>query len=182
MTHICVGNLTIIGSDNGLSPGRCEAIIKTNVGILLIGPWGKIFSEILIGIQTFPFKKMHLKMWSVKWRPLRLGLNVLRGPVLSCRCQKMMTNGLHGTMYVYLLKNPIRLYHSTINTYAVFYSSQYIYKGCWNNRWCACYKVYRVDKLLIPEIYPRNSPHSLNRILVYNELKIWSPVLYDDWQ
>ena len=27
MTHICVGNLTIIGSDNGLSPGRRQAII-----------------------------------------------------------------------------------------------------------------------------------------------------------
>ena len=38
VTHICVGNLTIIGSDNGLSPGRRQAIIWTNVGILLIGP------------------------------------------------------------------------------------------------------------------------------------------------
>ena len=27
MTHICVGNLTSIGSDNGLSPGRRQAII-----------------------------------------------------------------------------------------------------------------------------------------------------------
>ena len=35
VTHICVGNLTIIGSDNGLSPGRRQAIIWTNVGILL---------------------------------------------------------------------------------------------------------------------------------------------------
>ena len=30
VTHICVGNLTIIGSDNGLSPGRRQAIIWTN--------------------------------------------------------------------------------------------------------------------------------------------------------
>ena len=29
MTHICVGKLTIIGSDNGLSPGRRQAIIWT---------------------------------------------------------------------------------------------------------------------------------------------------------
>ena len=36
MTHICVGKLTIIGSDNGLSPGRRQAIIWTNDGILLI--------------------------------------------------------------------------------------------------------------------------------------------------
>ena len=77
MTHICVGNLTIIGSDNGLSPGRRQAIIWTNAGILLIGPLGTNFSEILIGIQTFSFKKMHLKMASAKWRPSCLVLNVL---------------------------------------------------------------------------------------------------------
>ena len=68
VTHICVGNLAIIGSDNGLSPGRRQAIIWTNAGILLIGPLGTNFSEILIGIQTFSFKKMHLKMSSAKWR------------------------------------------------------------------------------------------------------------------
>ena len=78
VTHICVGNLTIIGSDNGLSPGRRQAITWTNVEILLIGPLGTNFNAILIGIQTFSFKKMHLKMSSVKWRPFFLGLNVLR--------------------------------------------------------------------------------------------------------
>ena len=35
MTHICVAKLTIIGSDNGLSPGRHKAIIWTNAVILL---------------------------------------------------------------------------------------------------------------------------------------------------
>ena len=38
VTHIYVGNLTIIGSDNGLSSARRQAIIRTNAGILLIGP------------------------------------------------------------------------------------------------------------------------------------------------
>ena len=33
--HICAANLAIIASDNGLSPGRHQAIIWTNVGILL---------------------------------------------------------------------------------------------------------------------------------------------------
>ena len=61
-THICVGKLIIIGSDNGLSPGRRQAIIWTIAGILLIGTLGTNFNEILIGIQTFSFKKMHLKM------------------------------------------------------------------------------------------------------------------------
>ena len=77
VTHICVSKLTIIGSDNGLSPGRRQAIIWTNAGILLIGPWGTNFSEILIEIHTFSFNKMHLKM-SAKWRPFCPGLNVLK--------------------------------------------------------------------------------------------------------
>ena len=55
VTHICVGNLTIIGSNNGLLPGRRQAIICTNAGILLIGPLGTNFSEILAKIMTFSF-------------------------------------------------------------------------------------------------------------------------------
>ena len=77
VTHMCVGNLTITGSDNGLSPGRRQAIIQTNAGILSIGLLGTNFNEISIGIQTFSFKKMHFKMSSAKWRPFCLGLNVL---------------------------------------------------------------------------------------------------------
>ena len=77
MPHICVDKITIIGSDNGLSPGRRQAIIGTNAGILLIRPLGTNFSEILIEILIFPFKKMHLKVSSVKRRPFCLGLNVL---------------------------------------------------------------------------------------------------------
>ena len=53
MTHICVSKLTIIGSDNGLSPGRRQAIIWTNAGILFI------------------------RTSSGKWRPFCLGLNEL---------------------------------------------------------------------------------------------------------
>ena len=77
VTHICVGKLAIIGSDNGLPPGRRQAILWTNAGILLVGPLGTYFNEILIGIQTFSLKKMHLKMSSAKWHSLCLGLNVL---------------------------------------------------------------------------------------------------------
>ena len=62
VTNICVRKFTIIGSDNGLAPDRCQAIIWTNVGISLIGSLGTILSEILIKIPTFPFKKMHLKI------------------------------------------------------------------------------------------------------------------------
>ena len=77
VTHICVNNLTNIGSDNGLSPGRRQAIIWTNAGILLIGPLGTNSNEIVIKIYTFSFKNIHLKMSSGKWWPFCLGLNVL---------------------------------------------------------------------------------------------------------
>ena len=81
--NICVGEQTIIGSDNGLSPGQRQAIIWTNAGILLIGPLGTNFSEILIKVYTFSFKKMHLKMSSGKWRPSCLVLNELRAKWLK---------------------------------------------------------------------------------------------------
>ena len=77
VTHLCIGKLIIIASDNGLSPGRRQAIIWTNAGILLSGSLGTNFSEILIEIHIFSFKKMHLKMSSGKWRPFSVGLNVL---------------------------------------------------------------------------------------------------------
>ena len=65
VTHICGSKLTIIGSDNGLSPEQCQAIIWTNAGILLIRPLGTNFSEIWIEMRTFSLKKIH---WKCRWR------------------------------------------------------------------------------------------------------------------
>ena len=78
VTHICVGKLTIIGWHNGLSPERRQAIIWTNAGIVLIGPLGTNFSEILIEIQIFSLKKIRLKMSSAKCCSFRLGHSVLK--------------------------------------------------------------------------------------------------------
>ena len=73
-------NRASISSDNGLSPGRRQAIIWTNAGgILLTGPLGINFSEISIEINKFSIKKMHLKMPSVKWRPFCPGGDELMG-------------------------------------------------------------------------------------------------------
>ena len=74
VTHICVSKLTIIDSDNGLSPGRRQAIIWTNAGIWLIRTLGTNFSKILGEIHSFSFSKMYLKMSSAKWRLFGLGL------------------------------------------------------------------------------------------------------------
>ena len=77
VTHICVSKLTIIGSDNGLSPGQHQAIICSNDGTLLIRPLGTNFSESLIEIHPFLFKNMHLEMSSAEWQRFCLSLNVL---------------------------------------------------------------------------------------------------------
>ena len=92
--HICVSKLTIIGSDNSLSPGRRQAIIWTNAGILLIWTLGTNFSEISIDIQTFSFKKIHFKMSSGKWGPFCLGLNVLN----QVKCQWLPHPTIYGTI------------------------------------------------------------------------------------
>ena len=70
VTHICLGHLITIGSDNGLAPTRHQMnqfwdIVKWNLGIKL--QWIKITS----------FRKRRLKVLSAKRRPLCLGLNVL---------------------------------------------------------------------------------------------------------
>ena len=93
VTHICVSKLTIIGSDNGLSPSRRQAIIWTNDGILLIRTLGTNFSQNLSEIHSFSFKKMHLKMSSAKWCLLRLGLNELIRAAQAGIC--MWTSMMH---------------------------------------------------------------------------------------
>ena len=82
--YIYVSKNTIIGKDNGLSPGRRQAIIWTNAGMLLIEHLGTKFNQILIKIYTFSLKKIHLKISSVKWNPFCLSLNVLMGDDHSC--------------------------------------------------------------------------------------------------
>ena len=75
MTHICVDKLTFIGSDNDLSPGRRQAIIWTNAGIVLIQNLGIYSSEIL--------SEIHIDFHSVEriWKyHLRNVLNVLKSP------------------------------------------------------------------------------------------------------
>ena len=76
--YIYVSKLTIIGSDNGLTRTRRQAIFQTNTGVLLIWPLGTNCSETIILINTFSFKKMHLKMLSGKCRPFCLSLNVFK--------------------------------------------------------------------------------------------------------
>ena len=99
VTHICVGNLTTIGSDNGLSPGWRQATIWTTAGILLIGTLGTNFSAILSEIPTFSFKKFRFKTSSAKWRPFCLGLNELRASNIAFQENKNVDKNLRTHKY-----------------------------------------------------------------------------------
>ena len=88
VTHICISKLTIIGSDNGLSPSQRQAINWSNGGISLIWNLGTNFSWILSEVYTFSFKKIHLKMSSRKWRPFCLGLNVLNVTIAQIKIKE----------------------------------------------------------------------------------------------
>ena len=67
--HICVSKLTIIASENGVSPGRHQAIIWTNAEILLIGHLVKTIKWNLKHNLYIFMQEMHFKMSSGKWRP-----------------------------------------------------------------------------------------------------------------
>ena len=73
----CVSKLTIFNPDNGLSLGCRQAIVRTNVGLLLIRTLGINFDEIWSKIYTFSFKQNYLKLSRAKWRQFCLDLNVL---------------------------------------------------------------------------------------------------------
>ena len=74
VTHICVSNLPIIGSDNDLAPGWCQAIIWTNAGLLLIWSLGTNFGEIFkqnsyIFIQENAFENVVWEISTILSRP-----------------------------------------------------------------------------------------------------------------
>ena len=60
-----VGNLIIVGSDNGLWSSRCQAIIWTNVGIFLSGLLWINFCENLFEILENAIEKVKFKMASI---------------------------------------------------------------------------------------------------------------------
>ena len=84
VTHICVSKLTIIGTYNGLLPSRHQAIIWTNAAIMLIGHLWTNFSAILIRIETFSFKKMHLKISSILSWPECIKCTIFHVAYMPC--------------------------------------------------------------------------------------------------
>ena len=77
MTHICISKLTIIGSDNGLSPGRRLSHYLNQWRNIVNWTLKKKLQWNFNQNSKFSFKKIQLKMTSVKWRPFCLSLIVL---------------------------------------------------------------------------------------------------------
>ena len=157
MTHICVSKLAIIASDNGLSPGRRQAIIWTNAGLLLIGTLGTNFSEILCKVHTFSFKKINLKMSSGKWRPFCLGLNELYSQpfcdyhyssILPCS-QSCMHKWQKSSVPVFFLLSLFLVYfHSPPEQDPWFWFIQHLHYGVYNFAILLCVSSSSVDKSL----------------------------------
>ena len=69
LVHIYASvNWVSIGSGNGLSAVRRQAITWTSADFLSIRPFGTNFSENSIEIRNFSFRKLHLKRLPAKWR------------------------------------------------------------------------------------------------------------------
>ena len=148
--HICVGNLTIIGSDNGLSPGQCQAIFLTNAEILSIGPVVTNFSELLIVIHTFSFKKIHLKLSSAKGQPFCLGLNVLKN--------KVMSTGVAEHFMLTICRSILQIPWSLINLLRVY--------EVWEKLHCR-------DKTVVRLCYLHNGISFTGKIAFYTEMIPW---------
>ena len=142
VTHKCVGTLTSMGSDNGLSPGRRQTIIWANNGILLIGPLGTSFSEILLEFIHFHSRTC---IWKCR---LENGGHF----VSASMCQPL------GSIQVSSLQYDVHVYYMTFYIYVRYEVTHegriYVFVQYVSTRWgiilciCAvCIKTLRQDIL-----------------------------------
>ena len=181
MRHICANRLIIIGSNNGLLPGRRQAIIWINAGIVIIGPLGTNFNEISIKIYSFSFRQMHLKMSSGKWRPFCLGFSSVcgSGVLCGCRSQAKASEEELWSCALYIIRPPgtvDRLRDMKMwNIWYRFYLMQtyiytHVYMYTWLRRWGygANKRPVRRKKHRNAELSPQWKTTSLFFLYIYN--------------
>ena len=113
MTHIFVSKLTIIGSDNGLSPERRQAIIGTNAGILLIWIWGtnlNLKRNAYIFSQANALENVVCEIAAILSEPQCVETLTMRGPSYS-----------KSTQHYLCCCCPVSLRHQDISTHEFDY-------------------------------------------------------------
>ena len=139
MTHILViesVKWVIIGSCYGLLPVRCQAITRTNAGVLSIRPLGTRFSDIGVKIQDFSFKKMHLKMLLLKYRTFCPGS--FRWQWVSCQIRKIAGCACARNVSPPPWVNDPDIHHGTCVTHVPWCISEsltsgFLWSRCWEN-------------------------------------------------
>ena len=96
VTHICVSKQAIIGSENGLSPGRCQVIIWTCAGLLVIWTFGNklqwnLNKNLYIFIQENAFENVVWKMAAILSRPQCVELILIIITFLQTSISKLMS-------------------------------------------------------------------------------------------
>ena len=150
MTDICVGKLITIGSDNGLSPGWRQAIIRINAGILSIWSMGTNFSEMLSKLKHFQSRKC---IWKC-----RLGNGCLFVAALMC------WNVYLGTFYIfrhcYVIVVDVRYTEYLNAMYSQQIEAMLQFTACCpNNRWLIISAKWNTFVLVFPRdrVMKRNS-------------------------
>ena len=93
MTQLCARKLTIVGADNGLSPGRHQTIIWTNGGILLICTLGNLKRNSYTYIQENEFDNVVSEMVAILSRPQYVKVNMTQ-EFCICVLPRVMLSGL----------------------------------------------------------------------------------------
>ena len=100
--HICVSKLTIICSDNGLSPDRHQAKVWASVGILLIQTLETNFNETVSEIHIFSFTVIHdalenavSQMVAIWFRPQYVTQANFRSSWMAVLCIMALSYNLH---------------------------------------------------------------------------------------
>ena len=120
MTHICVIKLTI-GSDNGLSPGRRQAIISANAAIWLIGSLGTKFSEILFEISYIFIQENGFENVVCKMAAILSGPNVLMFEYMNYSYKLQLEQSTKWRRY----QNPPSMIHAGMVFYKTSWGSVY---------------------------------------------------------
>ena len=118
VTHLCVSKLTIIDPDNGLSPGRHQAIIWTNAGIFLIRALKTKFSEFSTKFTQFHSRKC---IWKCRLRngSTFFGFNVLSAMDTRYHFINYILHGMGFITVMHILKEGWRHDLETLSAFLV---------------------------------------------------------------